>query len=251
MINTIDKNTEKLFSVVKGNYYLQSADDNDIRQLIQLSNLKTYSKGSYVFMEGEEVSAFYIVITGKIEINMNNHKFSEKIFNILGPGHLLGLSEIFNCHGIYTTNALCEKDCTLAAISKNNFHSMIEKLPSLAHAICMIMGNMIGELRQELSLSNAEVKVMSYLKSLMSDSGVLRDGCLYIPRHVTYDKLSKMLNITRETTSRVFKNLKERKIIDVFKNSYKIININAINSVVPDYSCLSHYHDFEDDSLLS
>ncbi|MCP4181606.1 MAG: Crp/Fnr family transcriptional regulator, partial [bacterium] len=235
----IDKNTETILSLVKNNYRLQHVDDQDIIQLLSYSHIKAYSKGSYVFMEGDEIDSMYIVVSGKIEINMNNHKFSEKIFSLIGPGQLLGLSEVFNCHGIHTTNALCEKDSTLAVISKDQFRSIIMTLPSLSFSICIIMGNMIGELRHEVSLSSAEVKIMTYLKNQMSNYAVMKDGILHIPRQITYDKLAKMLNIARETISRIFKNLKDRKIIEIDKEFYKILDKDKIDNIVPYYSCLS------------
>ncbi|MDA3900926.1 MAG: Crp/Fnr family transcriptional regulator [Spirochaetes bacterium] len=235
----IDTEKISLLSLMKANYRLQYVQDDDLLEFLSYSHFRKFRKGSYIFMEGEDVESLYIVSSGKIELNMNNHKFQEKIFSIIGPGQLLGLSEIFNCHQIHTTNALCEKDCTVAVVSREKFRSIITTLPSLSFAICIIMGNMIGELRHELSLSSAEAKIMSYLKNLMNNSLTTIDGHIQIPREVRYDKLAKILNITRETTSRVFKTLKDRKIIDIHKDYYIILDEEKIRGIVPHYSCLS------------
>ena len=235
----IDTEKKSLLSLMKANYRLKYVQEEDLLELLSYCHFRKFSKGSYVFMEGDDVESLYIVSSGKIELNMNNHKFQEKIFSIIGPGQLLGLSEIFNCHQIHTTNALCEQDCTVAAISRDHFRSIITALPSLSFAVCIIMGNMIGELRHELSLSSAEVKIMSYLKNLMIKSAVLKDGQIIVPREVRYEKLAKILNITRETTSRVFISLKDRHIIDIHKDYYIILDEEKIMNIVPHYSCLS------------
>ncbi len=240
---TNENYSNNLLSIIKRNYRLQYVENDDLIKLIDMSHAVTYPAGSYVFMEGDTVSFMYIVVSGKIELNMNNHRFNEKIFSILGPGNLLGLSEIFNCHGVHTTNALCEEDCVLAAIPKADFRASICQMPSLTFAICIIMGNMIGELRHELSLTDAQTKVMAYLKNLIYNSTPAADGSVQVPRKITYDKLAKMLNITRETTSRVLKIMKDKGIIDIQKDSFTILDIEKINEAIPEHSCLTHYHD--------
>lgn len=241
--NIIDKASDSLVKIIKSNYRLKWVEEGEILEVLSNCHMQSFKKGSYIFMEGDEVDSMYIVASGKVEINMNNHKFTEKIFSIIGPGQLLGLSEVFNCHGIHTTNALCETDCSIATISKDKFRSIIFNLPSFSFNICIIMGNMIGELRHELSLTNAEAKIMTYLKNLMENNAEIKNGIVHIPRIITYDKLSKMLNITRETTSRTFKILKDKKIIDIDKDYFIILDEDRIKSIVPYYSCLSQYHE--------
>lgn len=241
--STINPKTEELVALMKSNYRLQYVEEDNLRQLLSQSYVRSYSKGSYVFLEGDSVESFYVVVSGKVELNMNNHKFQEKIFSILNPGQLLGLPEVFNCHGIHTTNALCEEDCQLAVIPKDYFRSIIMSLPSLSLALLIIMGNMIGELRHELSLSSAEAKILAYLKNLMEQSSLKQEGDIVIPRNTSVEKLAKMLNITRETASRGLKNLKDRNIIDILKNYYVIKDKDAVMNVSPYYACLAQYRE--------
>jgi len=238
----IDSTSSSLLKLMKENYRLQYVDENDLKQFISHCHMRNFSKGSYVFMEGDQVEFLYVLFSGMVELNMNNHKFQEKIFSIVKPGELLGLSEVFNCHQIHTVNALCEKNCIVAAVSRDKFRSIIGSLPSLSFSIMIIMGNMIGELRHELSLSSAEARIMSYLKNLMQHSTDVKDGYKLIPRKVSYEKLAKMLNITRETTCRMFKVLKDRKIIEIHKDHYLILKPEKINEITPDHSCLSQHH---------
>lgn len=231
--------TEEVLSLMKHNYRLQYVDEDDLRVLLSHCHLKSFAKGSRVFMEGDTVESLYIVVSGTVELNMNNHKFEEKIFSILHPGQLLGLPEIFNCHGIHTTSALCTEDCTFAVVSKDTFRSIISSLPSLTFSLLVLMGNMIGELRHELSLSSAEAKILSYLKSLMVGHAAESDGSVNVPRPVSFDKLARMLNITRETTSRVFNNLKNRGVLDIHKEYYVLRDPDLIRNATAPHSCLS------------
>jgi len=237
--NSANSQIEELLPLMKSNYRLQYVEEEDLSQLLSLCLLRSFSKGSYVFLEGDTVDSLYIVASGKVELNMNNHKFQEKIFSILHPGQLLGLPEVFNCHGVHTTNALCEEDCTFAVISKDKFRSIISSLPSLSYSLFILMGNMIGELRHELSLSSAEVKILSYLKNLMKHQVIEQGEEVRIPRPVSFEKLARMLNITRETTSRVFNNLKNRNVLDLSKDYYVIKDTELVSNVTPFYACLA------------
>lgn len=230
---------DEILSLMKRNYRLQYVEEGDLRTLLSLCHLKSFSKGSHVFLEGDTVESLFIVVSGTVELNMNNHKFEEKIYSILHPGQLLGLPEIFNCHGVHTTNALCEEDCTFAVVSKDVFRSVISSLPSLSFSLFVLMGNMIGELRHELSLSGAEARILSYLKSLMTKYAAESDGAVRVPRPVSFDKLARMLNITRETTSRVFNNLKNRGVLDIHKEYYVIRDTALVLDATPSHSCLS------------
>ena len=222
---------EEILSLMKSNYRLQYVEEDDLRTLLSYCHLKSFAKGSHVFLEGDTVESLYIVVSGRVELNMNNHKFEEKIFSILHPGQLLGLPEIFNCHGIHTTNAFCDEDCTFAVVSKDTFRSLIFSLPSLSFALLVLMGNMIGELRHELSLSGAEARILSYLKALLTQHAGEADGPVKIPR--------RMLNITRETTSRVFSNLQNRGVLDIGRDHYVIRDTALVLDATPPHSCLS------------
>lgn len=230
---------EEILSLMKANYRLQYVEEDDLRTLLSHCHLKSFAKGSHVFLEGDTVESLYIVVSGRVELNMNNHKFEEKLFSILHPGQLLGLPEIFNCHGIHTTNALCDEDCTFAVVSKDTFRSLIFSLPSLSFALLVLMGNMIGELRHELSLSGAEARILSYLKELLTRHAGEVDGPVKIPRPVSFEKLARMLNITRETTSRVFNNLQNRGVLDIGRDHYVIRDTALVLDATPPHSCLS------------
>lgn len=230
---------EEILSLMKSNYRLQYVEEDDLRTLLSHCHLKSFDKGSHVFLEGDTVESLYVVVSGRVELNMNNHKFEEKIFSILHPGQLLGLPEIFNCHGIHTTNALCDEDCTFAVVTKDTFRSLIFSLPSLSFSLLVLMGNMIGELRHELSLSGAEARILSYLKALMTQHAGETDGPVRIPRPVSFDKLARMLNITRETTSRVFNSLKARGVLDIGRDHYVIRDTELVLDATPPHSCLS------------
>ncbi|MBN1647020.1 MAG: Crp/Fnr family transcriptional regulator [Spirochaetales bacterium] len=234
---------DSLFSLVKNNYRFRYVEDDQLAGFLSLFGTISYPKGSHVFMEGDETGWFYFVISGRIEIHVSNHKFTEKIFNILGPGNALGLSEMFNCHGVHTSSALCEEDCVLASIPRSRFRSVILDYPSVTYAICVYMGNMIGQLRHELTFSNVETRLLSYLKNYLPTGKREKDGHIHIPRAVTFDKLAGMLNIARETISRIFRDLKKRGIVEARNGSYVILDEEAVEEAVPWYSCLPKIHD--------
>lgn len=235
--------TGDLVSLVKSNYRFSYVEEEDLYKLLSLVSYMDFPRSSFIYMEGDTIGSMYIVVSGRAEISMSNHRFSEKIFSIIGPGQMLGLSEVFNCHGIHTTSAFCETDTTVAAISKEDFRKAVFELPSFSFAVSIYMANMIGELRHELAMSGAEVRILMYLKGLLIKAGYTGlPGEQRVIREVTTDKLAKILNITRETASRTLSGLKERNIVTVEKDYFIIHDPEHVINAVPEYSCLPDYH---------
>ena len=73
-------------------------------KMFQSSNVKDYKKGSLLFLEGEQASRIYVVISGWVKIFKNSAEGTEKIEHMLTSGDVVIESSIFESSN-YTNNA--------------------------------------------------------------------------------------------------------------------------------------------------
>lgn len=111
-----------LRQILKRVPYFQDLNDIETRQLLEIGYLENISQGKMLFQENDNGDAFYIIISGKIEV------FTEslnKTLAILSTGEFLGeLSLMLGTPRTASTRAL--EDTLLFVINHRNFEHLLQ-----------------------------------------------------------------------------------------------------------------------------
>ncbi|MFB2921946.1 cyclic nucleotide-binding domain-containing protein [Aerosakkonema funiforme] len=124
--------------------YFQNFTDLELRQLIEVGYRKRLAAGEILFREGDPGDAFYIVLSGSVEVfvaKINKH------LTTLTTGQFLG--ELALMLGIpRTATVRAVEDTILFAITKKGFEKTLQSQPELYDVIVQELGKHKEELAQ-------------------------------------------------------------------------------------------------------
>ena len=175
------------------------------KQEQQLLEVKSVDKGTYLFREGELCSKISIVVSGGVKIVSTHYPGNEVIFNVLESGEMFGNNLIFSDNPIYKGDVITTKDSTIVSIKKEHLETILLSNKEFLIAYLNIQSNFGKKLNSTikmLSMSSAEDRFMFYLHENKDE----------ISYHTITD-LADILNLKRETLSRLLTKLEKENII--------------------------------------
>ena len=171
----------------------------------KLLEVKSANRGTYLFREGELCSKISIVVSGGVKIVSTHYSGNEVVFNVLESGEMFGNNLIFSDNPIYKGDVIATKDSTIVLIKKEHLEDILQSNKEFLIAYLNIQSNFGKKLNSTikmLSMSSAEDRFMFYLH----ENG---DQFSY---HTITD-LADILNLKRETLSRLLTKLEKENII--------------------------------------
>ncbi len=138
--------------------YFQNLGDLELRQLIEIGYRKRLRPGEILFREGDPGDAFYIILSGAVEIRAQK---LDRLLATLEVGRFFG--ELALMLGIpRTATAIAQQETTLFAINNRGFTRLLHAQPEFAEAIVQELSKHQQELRdrrrqlQELGLDDSD-----------------------------------------------------------------------------------------------
>jgi len=165
-----------------------------------------YTRGDYVFMEGQEREAVYFLRHGLIKVFKVDEDGREHIVNILGAGQMFPHVGFFTC-GPYPGTAQAIERSDLLAIRCVQFDSFLTQHPDIARKVMRVMGEQILQLQsklQELALFDSHQRVVALLRHLSEEHGVPGPDGMRVKLSVTHGEMAHMIGMKRESVTGVW-----------------------------------------------
>jgi hypothetical protein len=122
--------------------YFQNFTDLELRQLIEIGYRKRLAVSDVLFREGDPGDAFYIILSGSVEVFVEN---LNKQLTILQIGQFFGeLSLMLGIPRTATVQAI--EDTILFVINNKGFENLLQEHPELAELIVQELGKHQEEL---------------------------------------------------------------------------------------------------------
>jgi CRP-like cAMP-binding protein len=141
----------------------------DIQQQLQLmGSVRTLRKGEYLFLEGEAISSFHYVITGRIKEYYPAGGGGQCLRRIALPGHYLSLHQLFSGRINYSYSAMAIASARCWSWPTSLFHDLMHREPTLALQVARLLSENVEHSCRHACLcrkSRALSKVAGYLLS--------------------------------------------------------------------------------------
>lgn len=99
---------------------------------------KNYSKGEFIFRQGDEGTSLYLIKTGEVKISSLSIEGRESILAILWPGDTFGELALFDSKP-RSTDAVSRSDCELLSLSNENFWQALDSHPAAYKRVLEMM----------------------------------------------------------------------------------------------------------------
>ncbi len=206
--------------------FFSGLTDSELSLLQEKAVKKTFSRGSTVFMEGQETDGFYILVSGQAKVFMLHRDGREKTLAILGQGDILGEVTLF---GSCLRSAYVEamEDTLFFIIPRREIEDLLQKIPALSIKIIEILSDRLRSANrqiQELAFYNARNRVVLNLLELSEKYGKEYKGTIRLNIRLTHAELAKLAGVSRETVTKVLGSLQDDKLISLTQRHVGIVD---------------------------
>lgn len=162
-------------------------------------------KGTYLFREGEEADAMYVLIEGRTRSLTSDNQGKEFVFKIGEPVDVFGeISLIDDEPRGWTTQV--EEDATVLMISKQEFVRQLEASPEMKDLVIKNLARIVRRLSNTMK-SLALLDVYGRVRALFESLLVEVDGQEMIDQPLTQQAIADRVGSSREMIARILKEL--------------------------------------------
>ena len=186
-----------------------------------------YIKGEIICSEGELDDNVYFLERGKVIVVKKDSANNEYSGGYFMPGEFFGVSSIISSPEEVSFRALT--NCSIYAVSSEAIRNLMENDESSRKFVTSMLVNTIRirTVRQgNLIMGGCKTSFVSFvLEHLESFGRVDDEGNVVVSLDVNLIDIAQILNMTRETLSRIVSDMKRQGIIDTKRRYIKIIDM--------------------------
>ena len=183
------------------------------------------SRGEVIFNRGDPCVGFHLVAYGQVKLAFVAPNGTEKVVEIIGPGHSFGEALMFMGKP-YIVTARALADSLLLHVSKQVVFEEIEQDPGFARRMLAGLSQRLHGLIHDVesySLRSGTERVIGYL--LRQDESLAQANEPYVVTLPTAKAtVASRLNLTPEHFSRILHELAEQKLIAVEGREIRILD---------------------------
>jgi len=210
---------EELDELLRELYLFSSLNNKEINELLQLSMLKEFKKGSILFFEGEKPKSLAILIDGILKIYKTDQKGNKVVLHRFYPVDIV--AELVNLeHMSYPATAEFETDGKVLMINYGAFEDKFLKNPDVSFALIKSLSKKIKYLEKVISTNltlDSTARVAKFICELGTDRVKLKKNVI-----------ASELNITPETLSRILKKFSTLQFIKKEKDEIVILDKTSL-----------------------
>jgi CRP-like cAMP-binding protein len=199
----------------------------ELEQLAEATTEMHVPRGELIFKRGDPCNGFHTVVYGRVKLAFTSPNGSEKVVEIISPGHSFGEALMF-MEKPYIVSAQAIADCMLLHVSKAAVFAELERDPRFARKMLAGLSRRLHGLICDVeaySLNSGTQRVIGYLLK----ENVHQDGDRIV-LHASKAVVASRLNLTPEHFSRILHDLTERNMIAVNGRDITILNIENLRT---------------------
>ena len=191
----------------------------EARELASHASAVAFTKGSFIFKEGDPPEFFYVVYEGLVQVFKSSRTGKSVTFTIATRGETLTASALFLEAYFVSTQAMT--DVTLLRIARKDWLAFVDEHPAIAVSITTLMARRLNreyERMVDIVGEEVELRLVHSLCILASKLGTTLS--------LTRQELANFAGTTTETTIRVLSKLKAKGLIAGSANRGEIVISN-------------------------
>ncbi len=191
-------------------------NDEDLDIIMRMTVRRTYPKNTMIVIEEDRGDMLYIIESGSVKITRLDDEGREVILAILGSSEFFGEMALLDGQG-RSANVMAIDDSVLYTLHRRDFLDVLERFPTISILLLREMTSRLRKSDQQiksLSLSDAEHRIGIAIHRFAEDMGIFKLGQVIINRLPYQQDIANMSGTSRETVSRMLKNLEQKGLVE-------------------------------------
>ncbi|HEY9840434.1 MAG TPA: Crp/Fnr family transcriptional regulator, partial [Candidatus Obscuribacterales bacterium] len=166
--------------------------DKDVDWLSRVAHLDKLSKGSVVYLPGDEADSIFVLKKGRVRISRLSPEGRQIVLTILSAGTLFGEISLLEDSPQHENIAEAIEDTWLCAISKRDFLQFMAKHPELNYRIMKLVGLRLRQIENQLEdllFMSVEQRLQKLLRRLADEYGQQTPDGIMIGLKMTHEEI--------------------------------------------------------------
>ena len=222
----------KFQEIMRHNPLFKNLSEEDFKQAVSYTSYCQLKVGESLFRQQQAANEFFLLLSGKMKLNLLSFEGTEKIVDIINPGNTFAEAVIFSGMPGYPVNAEALDDSGLLRINAEAYSKILHGSPEACFKVMACLSVRLHWLMTELdrlTLHNVTYRLISYLlENIPEDAKESTEVALTVPKHVVASRIS----VTPETFSRTLKRLSGEGLLEVHDSHIVLVNPEELRRLV-------------------
>jgi CRP/FNR family cyclic AMP-dependent transcriptional regulator len=178
------------------------------------SDLKHFEKGDVIFIEGNRPRGVFIVREGRVKLTTSTLEGRVLILGIAGPGDTLGLSAVISRNDLEATGEAIEP-VVVEFIAADVYRSRLRRNADFALEAAAELSRRYRDahaaMRSLASTDPVLIRLARLFLTWASDKHGQSPVCIH--NNFTHQQIAEMIGSSRETVTRVLREMRERDLV--------------------------------------
>lgn len=219
------RRTQNLLGGVVANLPLfRQATPQHLSELARHARAQHVRRGTPIYRRGDLLHGLLAVAFGLVKLSLRPSCSTEKVYRLVGAGQTFGEPPVF-LERPSPVDASALTDTMLVIIPAPAVHSLLERDSSFARSLVAALSERVETLVADVeasSLYGAPQRVAAYLESLAQPSESQNPTTIRLA--ATKTVIASMLGVTKETFSRLLRELVDQGLIAVTKREITLLD---------------------------
>ena len=191
--------------------------DEEVGAIARHATRRQFQKVAVIFFENEPGDTLYIVAAGRVRVSILGDDGREVILSVLGPGDFFGEMALLD-NDPRSATTIAAEDTELLCLSRPDFEKVLRESPAMMMALIKVLTTRLRHANQQIStlaLLDVYGRVARLIVEMAQEEGRrLKDGRIAF-RRSTHQEIANRIGTTRETVTRMLKDLQRQKLVHV------------------------------------
>lgn len=209
--------------------------DEQVTDILSAIPSKRYKKNHILIFEDDLIDKVYIVKSGVLK-TYRTYEDKEIILDLVKEYEVLGEVELFSKSRALSSVEVIE-NAEIYHLSQSDFIALIYDNKTILENIFRIHHHRFETLNESirnLTFYSAHTRVCRLLIQLLEDNNS-EEPTEWIIKNINQSMIASMVGITRESVSKVFKDLQDEKILSLKPKMIQILNLDKLQDYADNY----------------
>lgn len=208
--------------------------ESDIDKLTSAASIRVYGKREALFMEGDPVESFYLVVSGQIKVYKLSADGKEHVLHLALPNQTFAEGAIFGFAG-YPASAEAVESSEVIVIPKETFISLLDDDPKLCQRMLKEIAIWLRRMTDiifSLAFKDVETRLVGYVVSQCHNEYQDVQNGMRFNLGIEKALLASYLGTIPETFSRALRKLQNNKLLSVDGPIVTILDAEKLLSMI-------------------
>ena len=195
-------------------------DEAALRELVPRGIAREFPKRTVIVNQGDDTRSFYVRLSGRVKAYLTDDQGREIVVNTIEAGDYFG--ELVLDGGPRAASIMTLEPCRVFMIPRGDLDELLAANPAIARDL---IERLIGKVREltAMVLDLAVKDVYSRFLRYVTEHAVEQDGVKVVPERLTQQDIAARIGGSRETVSRILRELTAGGYISVDGKRIRIV----------------------------